>query len=79
MFRGMLAYGINEDLQVSFSVPAVFRSAPVVAGRTTAMMPATIDLEGIVAWRFHRQSTDVGSLGWSGTYLHFLPAYLRDE
>jgi len=28
MFRGMLGYGITEDLQVSLSIPYVFSSAP---------------------------------------------------
>lgn len=61
MFRGMFSYGITQDLQVSFSAPVVFKAAPLAPGRTTSMMPGTADFEGIAAWRFHRQGTDVGS------------------
>lgn len=68
MFRGMLGYGITEDLQISFSAPAVFASAPLAPSRTTGMMPASADFEGIVAWRFHRQGTDVGSRFESTAY-----------
>lgn len=61
MFRGMLSYGITQDVQVSFSVPVVFESAPLAPGRLTSMMPGTGDFEGILAWRFHRQGMDVGA------------------
>jgi len=60
MGRAMLTYGITEDLQVSLSAPAVFVSAPLAPARLTGMMPGTADFEGIGAWRFHRQGTDVG-------------------
>lgn len=60
MSRAMLSYGITQDLQFSITVPAVFRSAPLPPGRVTSMMSASADLEGIVAWRFHREGTDVG-------------------
>lgn len=60
MFRAMLSYGITQDLQISFSAPIVFESAPLAPGRLTSMMPGTGDFEGIVAWRFHRQGADVG-------------------
>lgn len=61
MFRGMLSYGVTEDVMVSFSAPAIFNSAPLVPGRMTSMMPGNGDVEGIVAWRFHRQGVEVGS------------------
>lgn len=61
MFRAMLGYGITEDLQISVSAPLVFSSAPVAPARVTGMMPASGDFEGIVAWRFHRQGTRVGT------------------
>jgi len=60
MFRGMLGYGITEDLQVSLSIPYVFSSAPFAPARITGMMPASGDVEAIGAWRFHRQGTRVG-------------------
>lgn len=60
MFRAMLSYGITQDLQVSVSAPIVFESAPVPFGRQTSMMPGNGDIEGIVAWRLHRQGADVG-------------------
>jgi hypothetical protein len=68
MFRGMLSYGITQDLQVSFSAPVIFKSAPLAPGRMTSMMPGTPDFEGIAAWRFHRQGTDVGSRFESTVY-----------
>lgn len=68
MFRGMLAYGITEDLMISASVPVVFNSAPLAPGRLTSMMPGTSDFEGIVSWRFHRQGTNIGSRFESTVY-----------
>lgn len=61
MFRTMFSYGITEDLQISWSIPVVFGSAPLAPARVTAMMPGTGDFEGILAWRFHRQGTAVGT------------------
>ncbi len=60
MARAMVSYGITEDLQVSWSVPMVFTGASFVPTRLTAMMPGTADIEGLVAWRFHRRGTAVG-------------------
>jgi hypothetical protein len=61
MVRAMLGYGITEDLQISVSAPLVFSSAPLAPARVTGMMPASGDFEGIIAWRFHRQGTRVGT------------------
>lgn len=60
MSRSMLSYGLSQDVQVSFSLPAVFQSAPLAPGRETGMMPASGDFEGIAAWRFHRRGRDIG-------------------
>lgn len=60
MFRSMLTYGVTEDFQVSASFPVVFNSAALAPARLTSMMPGSADVEGLVAWRFHRQGTDVG-------------------
>lgn len=68
MLRGMLAYGVTEDLQISVSAPLVFSSAPLAPARITGMMPGSGDFEGIVAWRFHRQGTDVGTRFESTAY-----------
>lgn len=66
--RTMLTYGINEDLQISGSVPFVIGSAPLPAARMTGMMPGGGDFESILAWRFHRQGTNVGTRVESTAY-----------
>ena len=68
MLRTMFSYGITEDLQLSWSLPFVFGSAPLAPARTTAMMPGTPDIEAIVAWRFHRQGVQVGTRFESTAY-----------
>lgn len=59
--RTMVSYGVTEDLQLSASVPLVLSSAPVAVARMSSMMPGGGDIEGLVAWRFHRQGTRVGT------------------
>lgn len=66
--RTMLTYGINEDLQISGSVPLVLGSSPLPAARMTGMMPGGGDFEGILAWRFHRQGTNIGTRVESTAY-----------
>ncbi|MCI0348824.1 MAG: hypothetical protein L0Z53_05305 [Acidobacteriales bacterium] len=61
MSRAMLSYGVTQDVQLSFTVPYVFSSAPLAPARTTSMMSSTPDFEGIGAWRFHREGTSVGT------------------
>lgn len=68
MLRGMLGYGITEDLQVSVSVPYIFSSAPFAGARITGMMPASGDVEAIGAWRFRRKSNRVGARVESTAY-----------
>jgi hypothetical protein len=68
MSRAMLSYGITQDVQLSFTAPAVFSTAPLASGRVTSMMSATSDFEGIAAWRFHRQGTAVGTRFESTAY-----------
>lgn len=65
MFREMVGYGINEDLQATLSFPL---SRPINRGgrgtqnhRAGAMSGSFTDLEGTLLWRFHRQGTDVGA------------------
>ena len=61
MERAMFSYGVTEDLQLSFSVPAIFNSAPLAPARITGMMPSSPDFEGLAAWRFQRHATGVGT------------------
>lgn len=61
MARAMLSYGITEDLQISFSAPAIFSSAPLPPARITGMMPTSPDFEGLLAWRFQRRAPSVGT------------------
>lgn len=61
MERAMFSYGVTEDLQLSFSVPGIFTSAPLPPARITGMMPSSPDFEGLAAWRFQRHAPDVGT------------------
>ncbi|MGH9362145.1 MAG: hypothetical protein ACRD2T_09525 [Thermoanaerobaculia bacterium] len=70
MARPMLAYGITEDLQISFSLPVpLYRDLSVAPARTMAMMPGTPDAEFLLGWRFHRRALDVGARFESTAYL----------
>lgn len=66
--RTMISYGWTEDLQLSMSVPWVMASAALPAARMTGMMPGGGDLEGLLAWRFHRAGTSIGSRVESTAY-----------
>lgn len=74
MVRGMLGYGITEDLQVSLSVPYVFSSAPFAPARITGMMPASADVEAIGAYRFFRKGPRVGTRIESTAYAGIIVA-----
>lgn len=70
MLRPMLAYGITEDVQLSVSFPLSLSDAeglPTARGATR--MPTTRDVEALVAWRFHRRATGIGSRFESTAYL----------
>lgn len=45
-----------------------FFVAPLAPARMTGMMPGGGDFEGILAWRFHRQGTNIGSRFESTVY-----------
>lgn len=66
--RTMLTFGITEDLQISASMPVVLGSSALPAARMTGMMPGGGDIESLVAWRFHRQGTNVGTRVESTAY-----------
>lgn len=72
MFRAMVAYGITEDLQISFSAPWIFQSASLSSGRQTAMMAGTFDFETILGWRFQRKAPEVGTRRESTIYAGFI-------
>lgn len=59
--RTMISFGWTEDLQLSASAPLVLSSTTLPAARMTGMMPGGGDVEGLVAWRFHRTGTGIGS------------------
>lgn len=63
MLRGMLGYGLSEDVQLSLSMPLTLErpAANVPAARVMAMMPGQPDVEALLAWRFHRVGNAVGS------------------
>lgn len=62
MLRPMLGYGLTEDLEISLSAPLPILSSPGQRpGRMMGMMPATPDAEALLAWRFARDDTGVGS------------------
>ena len=60
--RTMISFGITEDLQVSGSVPIMLvNSFFMPMGRMVATMSSENEVEGLVAWRFHRHPTGAGS------------------
>ncbi len=64
MFREMLGYGINEDLQATLTFP-LGRTGDALSNpprtRVGAMMGAFGDVEASLAWRLHRVAPDVGT------------------
>lgn len=73
MFRSLLSYGINEDLQVSASLPMPLYApqAGLPPARVAARMPSTPDMEFMLGWRFQRRETGIGSRLESTMYLGF--------
>ena len=61
MYRPALGYGITENLKVSVSGPAVFKTEPFAPARVSAFTSMMGDFEGTAIWRFHRQDTGIGS------------------
>jgi hypothetical protein len=62
MLRTMIAFGITEDLQISGSLPITLDSAVYMPrGRLMASMSSSQDIEGILGWRFHRNTTGPGA------------------
>lgn len=60
--REMIGYGINEDLQLTLTLPLGNRDNAMMApnARSGAMMGAPGAVEASLLWRFHRNAPDVG-------------------
>lgn len=64
MFREMIGYGINEDLQLNLSFPLSRTVEPASQPPRTrfgTMMNAFGENEASLMWRFHRVATGVGN------------------
>lgn len=64
MFREMLGYGINEDLQATLTFPMGKSGDKLTRPprtRVGAMMGAFGDVEGSLLWRFQREAPAVGT------------------
>jgi hypothetical protein len=69
LLRTMVSVGVTEDLQLSASLPIPLTSTThMPTGRMMATMSGHRDVEGTIAWRFHRQPTAVGSRFESTAY-----------
>ncbi|ODV26561.1 MAG: hypothetical protein ABT19_02750 [Rhodanobacter sp. SCN 68-63] len=68
--RQMIGYGINEDLQVSLTVPLGNRGSDMMTpnARGGAMMGQAGAVEGSLLWRFHRTAPKVGTR-WESSLL----------
>lgn len=72
MLMGLLAYGITENLQVSVAGPVSLRRRALPASRLTHMMGANLDIQPMLAWRFHRNDFDIGKRFESTAYFSVL-------
>lgn len=62
MLRGMLSYGVTEDVQLSVSLPLpLSTSGEMEPVRAMTRMPMTRDVEALLGWRFQRRGLAVGS------------------
>lgn len=60
MIRMLLSYGVNEDLQISASLPmAIYATQGAVPTRVSARMPASSDIEFTLGWRFQRRELGI--------------------
>ena len=70
LLRTMISFGVTEDLQISASLPIPLATpSHMPTGRMMAMMSGHREMEGIAAWRFHRQPVGVGGRFESTIYL----------
>jgi hypothetical protein len=56
-FRELIAYGVTPHVTVSFTAPGVIGDTPLAP---TRIQPGA-DFDGTVAWRFHHNTTKVGT------------------
>lgn len=72
ILRPMISYGIMEDLQISASFPMpLYVPQGLRPTHGTSRMPANLDVEFLLGWRFHRIGTAVGSRLETTTYVGF--------
>jgi hypothetical protein len=70
LLRSMISFGITEDFQVSGSLPIPIAGGDRMSmGRMMAMMSASREVEGLAAWRFHRQNVGEGARFESTAYI----------
>ena len=69
MLRTMISYGVTENLQLSGSFPATFGPNELPESRMMAAMSSRQEFEGLVAYRFDRHATGVGSRRESTLYV----------
>jgi len=70
MYRPMLSYGVTERVQLSVSVPVPLRSSRGMSTtRMATRMPATMDVEFTLGWRFQAREFGIGSRYESTAYL----------
>ena len=69
MLGPRFSYGLNENLQLSFSAPFHINHGEHPVGRFTAMMPGDPEAEALIAWRFHHAISGVGTRNESTLYL----------
>ncbi|MGQ0815010.1 MAG: hypothetical protein ACT4O1_11160 [Gemmatimonadota bacterium] len=70
MMRPMVSYGITEDVQLSLSLPVpLYVEQGVPPAHAMARMPTSRDAELLMAWRFQRKATAVGSRFETTSYI----------
>ena len=71
--RGMISFGVTENLQLSASLPLEIGTHPPMPGaRVTSMVSHGNDVEVLAGWRFHTQPVGIGGrfestvfVGWA--------------
>ena len=69
MLGPVVAYGLTENIQFSFSAPLDVNYGEHPVGRFTALMPGNPEAELLAAWRFHHKLTGIATRNESTLYL----------
>jgi hypothetical protein len=70
--RGLISFGVTENLQLSASLPLEIGSHPPMPGaRMTAMMSHANELEVVTGWRFHTRPVGIGGRFESTVFLSY--------